>query len=210
MAQTSRAYGFVDWSGDSGLKFAAASSQYLCVCFVSSDDYGQLRDGLMHLRGQCGLPQHFEFHFAHCPNRVKEAFFGALLLLRWDAAALLVDKRSLARDLAKMPEPSFYGFFVADLIARMPLATLQVRRILVDDQKKPSVLARAIRIAISPVLRARNIERAPKVRGEPSHQCDGLQVADMLAGTIVAREKTRNDYARRLDRLVVYRYEAQQ
>ena len=28
MAQTSRAYGFVDWSGDSGLKFAAASSQY--------------------------------------------------------------------------------------------------------------------------------------------------------------------------------------
>ena len=105
---------------------------------------------------------------------------------------------------------SQYTSYVTDLIARMPLATLQVRRILVDDQKKPSVLARDIRIAVSPVLRARNIERAPKVRGEPSHQCDGLQVADMLAGAIVAREKTRNDYARRLDRLVVYRYEAQQ
>ena len=114
MTQTSRASGFVDWPGDSGFKFALASSEYLCVCFVSSDEYGQLRDGLMRMREQCGLPRHFEFHFAHCPDRVKEAFFEALLLLPWDAVALLVDKRSLARDLAKMPERSFYGFFVAE------------------------------------------------------------------------------------------------
>ncbi len=210
MTQTQRASGFVDWSGDSGFKFALASSEYLCVCFVSSDDYGQLRDGLVRLREQRGLARHFEFHFAHCPDRIKEVLFEALHLLPWDAAALLVDKRTLARDLTKMPEPSFYGFFVADLIARMPVQSLSAQRILIDDLRKESPLVRGIRVAISPVLRAREIKRVPKLRGEPSHRCDGLQVADMLAGAVVAREKTGTDYLSALEKRVsLYRYQAE-
>ncbi len=60
MAVELRDYGFIDWSGDSGFKFALGSSIYLAFCLVSSQDYGTLRRGLMSLREQLGLPGVFE------------------------------------------------------------------------------------------------------------------------------------------------------
>ncbi len=60
------------------------------------------------------------------------------------------------------------------------------------------------------MLRARGLRRTPRMRGEPAHRWDGLQVADMLAGAMVKRDSKDRDYLRELgDRLWVYRYEVE-
>ena len=137
------------------------------------------------------------------------AFFAALLNLPWDGAVLLVDKRELPVEFEKMREPLFYGHFVGHLVARAPTPVLHVKRLLVDESRKQSEITRAMRSAMSPVLRARGIRRTPKVRGEPAHQWDGLQVADMLAGAVRERETGGKNYLRGLRSLLVHRYEVQ-
>jgi hypothetical protein len=47
-----RAYGFVDWSGNAGFKFALGSSAYLAVALVSSDDSEALRRTLQEKRSK--------------------------------------------------------------------------------------------------------------------------------------------------------------
>jgi len=209
LAITQRDYGFLDWSGDSGLKFAVGSSSHLSLCFVSSHNYGGLHRGLLSLREQLGLPQGFEFHFARTSNTVRAAFFAVLLHLPWDGAVLLVDKQELPAEFERLREPLFYSHFVGHLLVSAPLSILQVKRLLVDESHKQTEIIRAMRTAMSPVLRARGIKRTPKVRGEPAHQWDGLQVADMLAGAVARRETGGENYLRGFHTLRVYRYEVQ-
>ena len=57
-----RAYGFIDWSGDSGFEFALGSSLYLALAIGSSEQYDDLQGALMALRSRLGLPRSFEFH----------------------------------------------------------------------------------------------------------------------------------------------------
>lgn len=208
MTVEQRNYGFLDWSGDSGFKFALGSSSHLSLCFVSSHDYGNLRRGLLSLREQLGLPRVFEFHFARVSSTIRAAFFATLPHLSWDGAVLLVDKRELPAEFEKLREPLFYGHFLGHLLARAPLSVLQVKRLLVDESHKQTEIIRAMRAAMSPVLRARGIRRTPKVRGEPAYQWDGLQVADMLAGAVTEKETGSKNYLRGLHALRVYRYEA--
>jgi hypothetical protein len=127
-----REYAFLDWSGDSGFKFDLGSSSHLGLCVVSSANYGRLR---------------FKFHFVHNSNLVRAAFFASLPHLPWQASALIVNKRDLPLHLHAMPAPSFYGFFVAHVMAIASLETISVRRLLVDDRRKQSATIRAIRIA---------------------------------------------------------------
>jgi len=84
----------------------------------------------------------------------------------------------------------------------------EFKRLLIDDQAKDSSLVRGMRIAVSPVLLARGLKRTPKMRGEPAHLWDGLQVADMLAGALIQREHKGTNYLRDAEaRLWIYRYE---
>ena len=107
-----------------------------------------------------------------------------------------------------MREPIFYGFFLGQLLACIPLHLIEVKRLLIDDEEKYSPLVRGMRIAASPVLLARGLKRT-KTREEPAHRWDGLQVADMLAGALMKQEHGGTDYLRGLEaHLQVYHYEA--
>jgi hypothetical protein len=202
-----RAYGFVDWSGDPGFKFAIGSSSRFALAVVSTDHYDELRRALQELKHQLGVPRGYEFHFAHNPHRVRRAFFASLSALEWDAAVLSVDKRVLSADFARMQAPAFSSVFLKHLFAYAPLSITQVKYLLVDDQHKEGRLVVAIRSATSETLRAREIARVPIVCGEPAHQWDGLQVADMLAGAVVEFDDEGRDYLKGLtNHLQVYWY----
>jgi hypothetical protein len=156
------------------------------------------------------MSQDFEFHFARNSAVTRAAFFAALPHFIWSGAVLLVDKQQLPAEFTRMHNPAFYGFFLGHLLARAPLHLIEVKRLLVDDSVKDSAIVRGMRIAASPVLRARGMRRTPKLRGEPAHRWDGLQVADMLAGAVVERENTGRNYLRGLrNYLRVYRYEVE-
>jgi len=204
-----RTYSFVDWSGDTGFKFTLGSSSHLVTSLVSSADYGMLRQGLIKLRTQLKLPHTFEFHFTRNSKMIRTAFFAVLPHLSWDGAMLIVDKRQLSVDFARMREPTFYGFFLGQLLAQAPPCLIKSRHLLIDSREKHSSLVRGMRIAASSILLARGVRRTPKMRGEPAHRWDGLQVADMLAGALVRQVYGGTNYLRGLEtHLQVYHYKA--
>ena len=202
-----RSYGFVDWSGDTGFKFSAGSSTHFVLSLISSNNYSALRPPLANLKAQLGLPDAFEFHFAHNSKTVRTAFFAALPHLDWEGAVLVVDKQKLPTEFSKMDMPSFCGFFLGHLLARAPLRWIAVKRLLIDDEHKNSPLVRGMRITASPLFLARGLKRTPKVRGKPAHLSDGIQIADMLAGALKERERGGVDYLRgSKEHLQLYRY----
>ena len=203
-----RAYGFVDWSGDTGFKFSSGSSTFFIVTVISSGNYANLREQLKKLKEQLGLPMSYEFHFVHNSKTVRTAFFTVLARCEWEGAGLTVDKRKLSKEFKKMKTSDFCSFFLGHLLARAPLDWIKVKHLLVDDSSKNSPVIKGMKLATSPVLLARGIKKTPKVRGEASHLSDGIQIADMLAGALKERERGGVDYLRGLKKhLKIYRYE---
>jgi hypothetical protein len=202
-----RAYGFVDWSGDAGFKFALGSSTHFVMSLISSADEVKLRHELAQVRAQLSLPQALEFHFAHNAEVVRAAFFAALPRLTFDGAVLVVDKRELGDEVDRASESALYGFVLGHLLARAPLEIIKVKRLIIDERDKVSRVTRGMRIAASPVLLARGLKQTPRFRGEPAHQSDGLQVADMLAGAVMNKLRGGKDYLRGSKlRMTVYYY----
>ncbi|MBI5082513.1 MAG: hypothetical protein HZB17_14610 [Chloroflexi bacterium] len=200
-------YGFVDWSGDAGFKFALGSSEKMSFCLAVTSDYGALHAGLSQLRREIGLPARYEFHFAHASEHKREAFFDVVARLPWSATMLIVDKELIRKDYHQITAPTFIGAMMAHLISSSPLANLQCKRILVDDQDKQSPTIRSIRISTSPVFRARGVTRVPIFRGEPADKWDGLQLADMLAGALNDHNSGRKNYAGGVEnRFALYHY----
>lgn len=203
-----RTYGFVDWSGNAGIKFGLGSSSHLAVALVSSDDGDAMRQILLGKRAELGRPRDFEFHFARNSDVTRTVFFSSLSQFAWDGAVLLLDKRESPAELAKMREPVFYGFCLGRLLVRVPASLVDIKRLLIDGEKKDQVLVRAMRLAMSDALRARGVARMPALRAEPAHQWDGLQLADMVAGVALEREMGGKDYLReQAARLRIYKYQ---
>ena len=110
-------------------------------------------------------------------------------------------------EVDRASESALYGFVLRHLLARAPLDLIEVKRLLIDERDKASRVTQGMRIAASPVLLARGLKQTPRFRGEPAHQSDGLQVADMLAGAVMNKVRGGTDYLRgsRL-RLTIYHY----
>ena len=204
-----RAYGFVDWSGNAGFKFAEGSSSYLALALVSADDYNGLRQALLKTRIRLGLPNELEFHFAHNADPVRSAFFSGLPDVHWEGAVLLVDKRSLPVRFTRMAAPALYSSCLEYLLARVPASLIKIERLLIDGKKKEQVFTRTMRVAMSCALHTRGIEHTPTLRSEPAHQWDGLQLADMLAGAVLERALGGKNYLREVEkRLRIYQHQA--
>lgn len=200
-------YGFVDWSGDAGFKFALGSPEKMSFCLATTSEYGIFHNGLSQLRRKIGLSAKYEFHFAHASENKREAFFDTVAHLPWSATLLIVDKELVRKDYHQVTAPTFIGAMMAHLVSLSPLTNLQCKRILVDDQDKRSSTIQSIRISTSPVFRARGSMRVPIFRGEPAHKWDGLQLADILAGALSEHSLGRKNYASGVEnRLAIYHY----
>jgi len=192
-------YLFLDWAGDPGTRFGEGSSEQLIFVVVLCVEYGDLKQSLSELRRALNLPQDYEFHYVETPRRVREAFFRMLAGVPFAAQALLVHKRQLAQSLARTRGRDVLGRFIAELMVRVPSDSMEGAILLVDGDKVAGALTRVIRVSISRETKAKRIKRGlKKVKGRPSHQEDGLQVADMLAGAIAGREKGEVDYLKNL------------
>ena len=201
-------YLFLDWAGDPGTRFGEGSSERLVFVVVLCSEYSDLRQSLSELRRALNLPQDHEFHYIETPRKMREVFFQTLAEVPLTAKALVVHKRQLAQTLTRVRGRDILGRFIAELMVKVPPVGVRDAILLVDDDKVASVLTRTIRVSISRAMRAKGIARGlKKVKGRPSHQEDGLQVADMLAGAIAEREKGGFDHLRGLSgKLEVYVY----
>lgn len=201
-------YLFLDWSGDAGFKFGRGSSEYLIWALVSSTDYGRVRKGLVLLRRELELFPLFEFHYKQTPPDLRAAFFETLGGLPFSAEVLIVHKPSLPPSYARMKEAQLYGRFVADLLLKAERASVDQALLLVDAQRSAVALVRDIRVVISRAMEeARLFYRLKKVKPRPAKEEDGLQMADMIAGTVADRLEGKRDYLTEIEgRLRTRRY----
>ena len=176
-------YSFLDWMGDSGFRFGRGSSRMFVVCIVTIPNYEGFRASLKELKLGLGLKTEYHFHYAHIPITMRESFLNSLPGVDFHAAALVVDKLELPRSY-HLKESSFICRFVSEVMAVSNPSAFQAKRLLVDSPKKDTELIRQIRVTVSQTLRTRELLPTPIIRGEPAARWDGLQLADMLAGTL--------------------------
>ena len=203
-----RRYLFLDWSGDVGFKFGRGSSEYLVPALVFISDYNRIRVNLQNLRRRLGLPLHFEFHYNQTHPRLRAAFFSELATLPFQAGVLVIHKPSLPFTVTRMREQERLGFFVADLTLRIESDWFEKSLLVVDGQRKDTALTQGLRTAIGQALeRAGRPHRLHRVRARPARSEDGLQIADMIAGTVVSRLRGRKNYLDQIkDRVSVWYY----
>jgi len=202
-------YLFLDWSGDAGFKFGRGSSEYLIWALVSSTDYGRVRKRLVLLRRELGLFPLFEFHYKQTPPDLRAAFFETLCDLPFSAEVLIVHKPSLPPSFARMKEAQLYGRFVADLLLRTERTSVDQALLLVDAQRSAVALVRGIRVVVSRAMEEAGLpHRLTKVKPRPAKEEDGLQIADMIAGTTVDWLEGKQDYLVKVEEhLRIRRYE---
>ena len=93
---------------------------------------------------------------------------------------------------------------VAELFLRIEPDLIEKALLLVDGRRGDVALARSIRMAVS---RAVESGRKIKVKTRPARDEDGLQIADMIAGTVVNRLQGKRHYLDRVgDRVSIWHY----
>lgn len=119
---------FVDEAGDTGLKLARGSSRYFVVTlllFEENDEASAADARIGLLRRELGLAADFEFHFSDTPERIKEAFFEAILPYNFFYFSIVINKAGLYGPGFKFKE-SFSSMWLAWFF-RMRNSTLPMR-----------------------------------------------------------------------------------
>ena len=171
---------YLDWAGDAGFKFRAASSRYLSISVVASKTLPS--DTLDIIREQFHLGKAFYFHFTNASELIKPPFFAALARTDLQGVVLRVDKLKLSETFHKMSGAMLIGYFVAEAASHLPEQFIAKQVLIFDGSRDEIALTQIIRVAISAKLKESGLPRFRRVTPRPAREEDGLQVADMLAG----------------------------
>src|ERR1700691_5688351 len=103
---------FIDESGDTGLDIGAGATEYFTIAMIAFEENEEAiacdqRIGL--LRKELNMPPDFEFHFHENSNRVREAFFHAILPYQFFYYGIVINKEKLFGEGFKNKE-SFYKY----------------------------------------------------------------------------------------------------
>lgn len=176
--------GFLDESGDTGLKVASGSSRFFVVALVVFDDDNEAlrcdrRIDL--LRQEMRLAATYEFHFARNPRRVRESFIQAVAPYDFSYQAIALDK--LDGTTPRIPEATsnIYEHLVLQLFQKASPSLNNLT--LVVDKRGDKKLQRSLAHALRNSVRSESGEPlVKKVKQQESHRNNLLQLADYVAG----------------------------
>ena len=177
--------GFLDESGDTGLKVARGSSRFLVMALVTFDDDAEaLRcdQRIDRLRQELRLAPTYEFHFAKNAKRIRPVFLEAVSSFDYGYHVLTLDKDPQKLGLIGISdERGLYerlaGFLVENARPFLVEATILVDR---RGSRQP---VRALTRHFRSIVRSNEEHRAVKtVRQQDSHRNNLLQLADYVAG----------------------------
>ncbi len=89
---------FLDESGDTGLKLDGGSSKFFTVAMIVFEDHDEAQDAddrIALLRRELGKPATFEFHFKENGDRVRQAFFEAVVPYNFFYFGFVINKAKL-------------------------------------------------------------------------------------------------------------------
>lgn len=175
---------FVDESGDCGMSGKKGSSRFFVVTtvlFEDNDSASECDECISNLRSKLRLHRNYEFHFNKCHNRVKERFLKGVLNQDFLYLSVVLNKSKLWGEGFQDKE-SFYKY-TANLVFQNAKPQLSNATIVIDKCGE-----REFRQSLSKYLKRRinqgGREIIKKVRMEPSHSNNLLQLTDMITGAV--------------------------
>jgi hypothetical protein len=172
-----------DEAGDASFSFDEGASTHFVLALIATDQPEILRETLVRLRTQRGLPADYEFKYRRLSSAtLRLAVIETLQAMNFAIYALTVDKTSLPGYLRTLDAHSFYALLAAELIAQVPIAEREGAILLLDefDPRGKALLA------LKRALKRRGMRRGfRKMLNVRSRSEPLVQIADLVAGTIL-------------------------
>jgi len=175
---------FIDESGDPGLKLAEGASRFFTIVMIAFEDHDDAlacdqRIGL--LRTELSLPPDYEFHFKENSDRVREAFFKAVIPYNFFYYGIVINKIQLRGEGFKYKE-SFYKY-VSSLLFENAKDKLN-NAIVVIDQSGRKLFKYQLATYLKKKANTKEKVRIKKVKMQDSKGNNLLQLVDMVAGAV--------------------------
>lgn len=175
---------FIDESGDTGLDLQNGATKNFTIVMVIFEENDEAlacdqRVGL--LRKELRLNENFEFHFHRNSNRVREAFFKAILPYQFFYYGIVINKRRLFGEGFRNKE-SFYKY-ACGLLFENAKEKLERATVVIDESGRELFkyqLAKYLKNKVN----TENKNCLKKVKMQNSKSNNLLQLADMIAGAV--------------------------
>ena len=177
---------FVDEAGDTGLKLEKGSSRYFIITLVIFEDHEEAEAAdtrITLLRRELGLPAEYEFHFTETPERIKEAFFEAVVRYNFFYFAIVINKAKLYGAGFKVKE-SFYKY--ASSLVFQNAQQYLTDAIVVFDGSGTREFKRQLKSHLSRKINEPGTvpPKIRKVKLQDSGRNNLIQLADMVCGAV--------------------------
>lgn len=172
---------YLDDSGDPGLTGAEGSSSHFALAMVQLVDTQPI-SALTEVRQKFHFKPDFEFKYYTLRREIKEAFFHAIRAVPFRVRIAVADKARLEPRWRKLTGQKVLLEMTAGLIMRADPLDMADDVLIVDGATR--AFCRALRVRLSEECRrVARVRPLGKITGGKSDREDGLQMADMLAGT---------------------------
>jgi hypothetical protein len=195
---------FVDESGDCGMKRKEGTSELFVIAAVTFNDNQDAENcdkRIAELRQECFRSKNLEFKFNKCCDDYREAFLKGVAEFDFFYLAFGLNKAKLYGPGFEFKD-SFYKY-TAKLLFENAKPYLRDASVLIDRTGN-----REFRQQLERYLKSRiNIdsEIIRKVKTEPSHSNNLLQLADMICGAVARSLRTEKADRFRFRKLIGHR-----
>ncbi len=175
-------YHFLDESGDPGINQSGTSSTHFVLSMVQLATREQIPE-LAAVRQKLNLPPSYEFKYYRSQAWLKLAFFEAIASLPFLVRTIILDKANAPHHFQAMRGPELTVELFVGMVRCIPETEIHNHILIIDGATVQ--LKRNIRKRLSQMSRETNRKRPfKKIISQNSNNSDGLQLADMVAGTI--------------------------
>jgi hypothetical protein len=176
---------FVDESGDPGMKLRRGASPYFIVTallFEDRDEAMACDQKVNHVRKELGLPPTTEFHFNKSSRAVREYFLPQMAVYEFFYVAVVLDKLKLYGPGFRF-KASFYKY-VVNLVFQNAKPHLRAATVVIDRSGGLEFRNQLARYLTKRMNEPDGPMLIKKVRTEPSHANNLLQLTDMVCGAV--------------------------
>lgn len=176
----------IDESGDSGFKIGKGSSKYFTIALVifEDDEEAIACDSRIELlKRELGWKANSEFHFKSNSDKIREAFFKAVLPYNFFYYGFVLDKYStkLYKDVFKNKD-SFYKY-TCGLVFENAKNKLIDSTVIIDENGNLDFKRQLAKYLMSKI-NTNHQKSIKKVKMQKSSSNNLLQLADYVAGAI--------------------------
>jgi len=182
---------WIDESGDSGFKFAKGSSSFLILAVVyltHGDKEANINKAINKLKLKLNLSKGYEFKFSRCKDKFRKKLFQTIKRLPLRYKAIVVDKRRLKPPASSLQPHQLYCEAVRRLLYdnNPPLD----KTVIIIDEATARIHRREFNSVLKKYLSKSVVK---KIRQARSQSEIGIQIADMIAGSIFRKYEKIDD-----------------